>query len=284
MYEKLSKEMEPNVFIAEGSMDRVDFFFEMKYPHTRIRGKKVTPEQAIEILARTEQFFMWHDYYQGLRDIEPEFQRLDVEYFCNRFFTRGIGIGNYGFIHPDGAIGLNTHLDKYATPEVLIDEAKELMKAFPYLDMIIAVATWNYYPPEYWDGTYEVTPDMGNGDPGSYLDKNLWDYADFENAIECCIHFKEGKIYCAFDELAREMYHNYDVVNEDRFFDDYNVTNQTVEYGKDVFKKCFAILGKDYEEYNQNYRDAEHIQDEYNIDSCMIPMSLILNPKREDSN
>ena len=62
MYEKFNTEIEPNVFTLEEYASKKDASFKMNCPHVRIRGKKVTPEQAIEIVAKTEQFFMWHDY------------------------------------------------------------------------------------------------------------------------------------------------------------------------------------------------------------------------------
>ena len=49
-----------------------------------------------------------------------------------------------------------------------------------------------------------------------------------------------------------------------------------------MLQKCFEILGVDYEEYRKKYRDADHVQDEYNWEAGSMPMSILLNPIREE--
>ena len=85
MYEQFNKEVEPNVFTIEDDVGEIDACFKMRFPHTRIRGKNVTLEQAMEIVAKTEQFFMWHDYHgswQHNRDCKETLKKLKRHAIC----------------------------------------------------------------------------------------------------------------------------------------------------------------------------------------------------------
>ena len=248
--------------------------FYAKYPHTRIRGKKVPEDKIIPMLALTDQFFAQHNYNHFNSKVPNvvKFKRLDVEYFDNQYFARGLGGGSFGFLHKDGAIGLNFWIDRYANAKILVEEALELVREFPFLDMMIAVSSWCQYPPMYSEADYD-TPD--NVDWGSYLDRKLWESADFTEFITHCIHIKDGKVYECVGKDAQEMYRDYGAKDEDRFFNDYNMYNQIVEFGEDDFKKCFEFLGVDFEAYNNRYLDARHVKNEYSIESHATTLNIM---------
>lgn len=228
--------------------------FTNNMPHTRIRGKKLTHEQLVAVAAKTSISFYNLENGKGRgTHLESE---LGLDYFRNDITPSRYSRATRSFIHEDGVIGYNYNLDRYCEPEILAGEATILANEFKFLDMIIAVSSWGPYPDAWWDDSYEITEGIGEDDYGTYKDKNLWQ--GFNNVIEFCIHIKDGKVYWAFGDKAKEMYVGYGAEDEDRFFSDYYEINGTGEFSLDFFKECIEYAGYNFDELIANYRGFDY--------------------------
>lgn len=88
-----------------------------------MRGKPVTPEQAFEIIRRTDFFF-----YQA-KDAVP------LLHFPSWWFHFHYP-KHYGFCRPDGRIGIDSITDRWPSTQELLSDAYDLLDAFPFLDFI----------------------------------------------------------------------------------------------------------------------------------------------------
>lgn len=124
-------------------------YSEARRNYCRLRGKPVTPEQALDVIRRTDLLFRrgrfnvinndWNDYV-GTYNI------------CNDWFgTHPIHNEYYGWMYPDGTVGSNFITEKYPAPIEFISEMAWLLKAFPYLDMVLAVTNWDEIPEYVWN-------------------------------------------------------------------------------------------------------------------------------------
>lgn len=145
---------------------------ENKWPMMAVRGKKVTVEQAKDIIRCVDNFFDPTDGFCGNdRDFEDALrkelnlkkapgwgeEKQDESYaeyrqrvencssyiFMEHFNTRWISScfvgGPYGWIHVDGEIYFEDNIGKWPTWEEIIDDLAILADRFPYLDMEVFV-------------------------------------------------------------------------------------------------------------------------------------------------
>lgn len=121
----------------------------------RLRGKPVTPEQAFEIIRRTDTF---------MRNIDQIYWRDDHvggDLFPSYFFTRRHTPNGFSWAHLDGTIGINYHISlAFAKMKAILEEWSYIAKAFPYLDLVIAITNWDEYSYEAWEhddkGSFEL--------------------------------------------------------------------------------------------------------------------------------
>lgn len=255
-----------DVYFADSRLDYMELCdkdFSGKTPHTRIRGRKLTHEQLINVATKTGISFKGIGEFQG-GPLPDYMENEEIEYLSNQILDHRFARYTSSYVHEDGTIGYNYKLDRYCTPEILASEAVVLAKEFDFLDMIIAVSSWATYPDVWWRGEYEVTKGIDRGDYGTYRDTNLWK-EDFNSVIEFCVHIKDGKVYWAFNEEAKKMYAEYDVVDEDRFFDDYNELNYISEFGLGFFRECIEYAGFDFDELISRYRGFDWYLEGYNL-------------------
>lgn len=136
-----------------------------KWPAFIVRGKKVTTEQAIEIIIRTDSlFFSTNDHefarqlyalmgidtkgeahfipydeenYEKIRIFRQELQCLDYLEYCqnHQIVSSWIG-GAHGWCSWDGYIGCNNYnIGKWPSCGDVYEEWKIIAKAFPYLEL-----------------------------------------------------------------------------------------------------------------------------------------------------
>lgn len=122
-----------------------DYDTDVRRPYYQMRGRRVTPEQAREIIRRTDNFldFLNHpDCSSGLR--ESGF--IGSTNFDQWWFMRNHLPTHYGWSHPDGTIGENAITQRYPNFGEYLCELLSWKLAFPYLDLMIAVSGWNENP------------------------------------------------------------------------------------------------------------------------------------------
>lgn len=109
------------------------YLSDARNPYYRMRGKPVTEEQALDIIRRMEVFS---------RDYLPPTNFYMCWLIDNNIQPR------YGWVHPDGTVGLNGITQKYPQFGEYMSEWTEYVDALPYLDLVIAVTSCNEIVPE----------------------------------------------------------------------------------------------------------------------------------------
>lgn len=149
------------------------------HPAYWMRGKPVTPQQAFQIIRRTDSIFgdlpLWgaplHSPVQT-RDFLP-LHCLESLWFSECHF---------GWCRPDGRIGADSVLSGYPDAKKLVMDGIRLLHAFPFLDLILLIwnsnETWEFQPIQLKDAGM---PSIGcgvhlhNGTVELLTAKSAWD-------------------------------------------------------------------------------------------------------------
>lgn len=198
-----------------------------KRPYYRMRGKSVSKEQAFDIISRT-------DY--KLEDIDEIGDNPD--YVSSINFDNELIEHNYGWVHVDGKIGCNYHTNKYPTIYEFVNEWFCNIKAFPYLDLVIAITYWNEVNDKWWE-THNV--DINTYDRVEY-DK------DFYDNIEMGIYVHSNKIEILGREDIIQLFSEYDDLygkEREKFNVEYYTKNGIKQVDLEYLKKCVERYGLD---------------------------------------
>jgi len=141
-----------------------------KWPQCIITGKPVAPEQAQEIIRRTDQFFgaggggnarqqnrkirqilgmpedPWdtpqgtergviRELYQRIDAWKKSWGYIETDYIHNTWIASAYVGGPYGWCHPDGQIGYIDNIGKWPSVEEVCQDLSTLLEAFPYLEL-----------------------------------------------------------------------------------------------------------------------------------------------------
>lgn len=206
-----------------------------KTPYYQMRGKRISEQQAFDIICRTDSAFEDLDLDGHLRYIN----------FENNWMLR-----RYGWVHPNGIIGINSITPKFPTVDEFAHEWVRYLYNFPFLDLIIGI-TW-------WDGmSDERTEIFLNYDwsLGSFDDDYKYvEYDDFCENIEVGIWVHDGIIEIIDRERTIEVYKKYEKLYEEEdhriyfpeYYEEFQPDITTMEY----LKKCFLTYGiTDAEKY-----------------------------------
>ena len=162
----------------------------VRRPYYRMRGKSVTPEQARDIIRRTDALIGSFDWHFGERNLPQEEKIRNGDYvgsmnFNQWWFMRNHLPTHYGWSHPSGLIGCNAITQKYPDFCEYLAELLQWKTAFPYLDLTIAVSWWDECP-SYWRDTrddYMEYPDFcENLEIGICTHDNVIEFLNPENA------------------------------------------------------------------------------------------------------
>jgi hypothetical protein len=152
-----------------------------KWPQMLVTGKKVTVDQAKDIIFRTDLFFVDECKYSGgnctefndayreaallnaLRDkydnkwsiLSPLLQQLreyvshiELEYTGNRYGSSAFVYGAHGWCQPDGTISFNFNVGKWPSTESIYNEWQSIASAFPYLDLHVTLMNDEWGQPD----------------------------------------------------------------------------------------------------------------------------------------
>lgn len=137
-----------------------------KWPQMVVTGRPVTKEQALEIIRRTDTFFV-HEYSGNDRDYEAaiikrfEYPRFDyasgksnydareawmttwqavrTSYVHNSWVSCSFILGPHGWCHPDGQIGFIDNIGKYPSGEDVLEDWTAIATAFPFLHIDVTL-------------------------------------------------------------------------------------------------------------------------------------------------
>lgn len=139
-----------------------------KWAQCVINGEKITEEQALEIIRRTDTFFYgyggndhtfnarvrkicklpsfddyksddfyndWNIYQKAKEEFEEKWQLVNTDYIKNSWISCSWIGGYHGWCHPDGTIAFCNNIGKYATVEEVYNDLLILGKNFPFLNL-----------------------------------------------------------------------------------------------------------------------------------------------------
>lgn len=142
-------------------------------PYFQLRGKRVTEQQAFEIISRTDRFFTWEAHLQ---------HAIDLYHFPNWWFSRNHFPTHYGWCHPSGIIGLNGITATFPTLPELLEDMVTVKFHFPCLDFVVGITGW---------------------------DETLPDHVEFAQSIELGIWVHENTIEFMTPNRTRKVYEQY---------------------------------------------------------------------------
>lgn len=141
-----------------------------KWPQCVINGEKITEEQALEIIRRTDRFFgrlgggnnhefdekarkicrkpdiedfkdgnefneAWAKYIEAREEFVSKWQLIDTEYIHNSWISCPWIGGYHGWCHPDGTIAFCNNIGKWPEVEDVYKDLCILGEHFPFLNL-----------------------------------------------------------------------------------------------------------------------------------------------------
>lgn len=148
-----------------------------KWPQMIVSGKKVTVDQAKEIIFRTEDFYTDSDTHSGgnnhrfnqwyretaglerlrksfcIKELVQDYMRLyesvdmlrdtvqivTTEYVHNSWGSCAYVGGPHGWCHPSGTISYSDNIGKWPSIEDVQDDWTKLAEAFPFIDLVVTL-------------------------------------------------------------------------------------------------------------------------------------------------
>lgn len=202
-------------------------------PYYQLRGKRVSEQQAFDIICGTDRLFS-HPFL----NLEGSITSLN---FGNNWFSRN-RLSRKGWIHPNGIIGTNSYMTKYPTVDEFVHEWAVYLYDFPFLDLIVGITWWDEMSPERWEMTHKYFRNQNFLNEIDYLK-----YDDFCDNLEAEIWVHDGKIEIIDEKRAIEVYKQYEELYEEKdhrvycrgYYEDFHPDVTTMEY----LKKCLATYG-----------------------------------------
>ena len=178
--------------------DSIADFSWVRKPYYRMRGKPVTPEQAFEIIRRTDGNLESKIKDEDRKDFVHGWNFQNWSAMSKRFIV------DYGWVNNDGTIGGSAHTYKYPTIDEFVVEWFRYLTAFPYLDLVIAITYWNERPWDVsWDPYKEYTIDDFESDK---FDK------EFYKAVVCGIYVSGTTVQILTADETISMYKKYNAL------------------------------------------------------------------------
>lgn len=145
-----------------------------KWPQCIIHGKKITEEQALEIIRRTDTFFKSYlcggnnkSFNEKAREVckipqmsedietydkwenedkkwKERWGTISLNYLSNSWVSSAFIYGPHGWCHPDGTIEYHFNIGKWPEVEEVYNDLIILSEHFPFLDMDVTIMSKEY--------------------------------------------------------------------------------------------------------------------------------------------
>lgn len=187
-----------------------NFKSKVKKPYCKIRGNRVTEEQAIKLLQRTDEFM-----------IDKAYDFVELHNFQNQLLHHNINIPlGKGWVHTDGTIGINTFVEDNIDIYNILLDAFSLAFWFKFLDMVIVITDKEYTE----------------------------DTESLENAIiEIGIKITNGDIDIVNGDKAADLYEKYtsqyEADNKEIYNRDYYLESRTVPVSSKQVQQIISEYG-----------------------------------------
>lgn len=156
---------------------RLDAYSLPKWPQMLVWGDAIRPEQAQDIILRTDEFLTnvspysfgnnrdwclatqatlgFSDYFSP--EYDPHFQSeltarlraavgfLETEYLVNHWANSLHAHGVSGWSHPDGTVWFSGNIGRYPTAEEVAEEWARTAAAFPFLSLTVTLMSQSQY-------------------------------------------------------------------------------------------------------------------------------------------
>lgn len=202
-------------------------------PYFRLRGRKVTEQQAFEIIGRTDEFFHL--------ELESE-KSIHLQHIPNWWFSRNHHPTHYGWCHPSGIVGCNGITATWPDLDELLGDIVELKYAFPYLDFVMAITDWDEVSPEKYlleekaGYSIEALRKLNYMEFEGFLDHvkiGIWIH---DNAIE---FMEPGRARAKFEEYEAK----YSEPNKDIYISEYYQDHNIFTADLDYLRRCIEAHG-----------------------------------------
>lgn len=210
--------------------------FDARRPYYRIRGPRVTEDQAFEIIRKTDRVFrisLEDEKYRKLGHI-------DTMNFGQVWFNKNYVPSPRGWSHPNGIIGENGITGKYPEMDEYLWELTNYVKAFPFLNMIIAVTDWDEMPDYAWDLHWSDPIRLNH------------DYKDFIDSIEIAFLLHNGVLEILNKERSQQVYKEYIAKYEEMdpmvYLNDYYSDRNLIPANYEYLCRLIAAYGLDPKE------------------------------------
>ncbi len=203
----------------------------MKRPYYRLRGKRVTEEQAFEIILRTDEDSPWRQKLMRkecfwVMNFKNRWTHKELFYYCP-----------HGWVNPNGIVGVNDNII-YQNAELvdLIDDCLTLISNFPYLDFVVAITSWDDRPPyilaleDRYNHHYDEYPDFLDN-----IDIGLWVH---DGTIEVMSPERTAIVYSEYDKKYSEKDHRI-------YCPEYYMDFQPDVISDDFVARCYKACGFD---------------------------------------
>lgn len=209
IYDKVDFEMVGEVqLLLEGNGAR--------RPGYQIRGRKLSPEQAFDVLANSDEVFRTYindtTYTSLFRGQQPPADVDQVQsamvkdrilstpyrHIGNKFLQKENFPWYSGFVTPAGDVGCNWWAYKYPEYFEVFVDVWVFAARFPYLEFVVAVTDWNERSPEWSDAEDESDEPL------------FWDNSkELQRDLKYCLYVHDGAVeilsdlnkYFEFDAL-----------------------------------------------------------------------------------
>lgn len=136
--------------------DGIHWDGEARAPYFQLRGRRLSEEEAFEMIARTDRMFDLSGAWDFPRDgqhmsiaakwdsmIRKKGYRGSDSYFVNEYIFPGNSIPSGGYVWPDGRVGINHWMYKLPDISEIIKQLMDWALCFPYFDIILVITKWN---------------------------------------------------------------------------------------------------------------------------------------------
>ena len=249
---------EIDVYLDSGTREWKSPF---KAPYYRMRGKRISEEQAFEVIRRCDDIFGRIEE-KGIKNA-PDYlpaQMPVVNFKMSKF------IGDYGWVHPNGIVGMNDSVGGYYSPswnetrkepdtEMLIEEWTMYAKCFPFLDLVVAITGWDQKCPKRQEEHDKILADYNDGKItleecwAAEHESTFIDYErnGFEDAIQIGVWVHDGTVEILNAGRACEKYLEYERLYEEPYtriyMPEYYKRFQPDFCGDDYLYKCLRAYG-----------------------------------------
>lgn len=235
--------------------DVYDWDSKTRRPYYRLRGKRITEQQAFEVIRRTDTFFSWLLHFDDCEDHYYHADCIASLNFNMWWFESSHYPGKYGWVHPNGIVGLNGITQRYPNRDELVEEWTDYAKNFPFLDLVVAITYWDEHCSERYDEEEKLDKEYYDHKISreEYSRKTaLLDLIDFErngleDSIEVGVWLHDGAVEIMSKRRTVKKYLEYEKLYPERdrqiFMPEYYGVYQPDIVTREYLCRCLAAYG-----------------------------------------